>query len=262
MFPGDTKAQLETIGMLKVVQHLRIGWYPGPGYLRSGSLFGEKVALHLPHLAELYLLYLQDGELGLSCPKMAKAWIQDTKSLCIRVEAASLKFLLLEDCIGTELAATPPKDRSLLQNLTSLIVTRCYEPGRHIIEDVDEIPHLEVLIYQGFPAARMPKSFPRNLERINLYPLVWHCDLPEGLKELDRLEVFVFNTDFGSWKIKRLWAEMLPTHNLQSVKLGSLKYRRQESGGRVSFERYWSDCDDPHRMEVENAPRLDEVYPL
>ncbi len=252
--------------MLKAVQHLRIGWYPGPGYLESGSLSGEKVALHLPHLAELYLLYLQDGELVLStveltsCPKMAQAWIQDTKSLCVRVEAADLKFLLLKDCIGTDLAATPPKD--LLQNLTSLIVTKFYESGRHIIEDVDKMPQLEVLMYQGFPAARMPKSFPRSLERINLYPLDWHCDLPEGLEELDRLEVFVFSTNFESWEIKRPWAEMLPTQSLQSVKLGSSKYRRQESGGRVPFERYWSDRDDPHRMEVENAPRLDEIHPL
>ena len=251
---GYTKTQLETIGTLKALQDLRIGWYPILGCIKSGSLHGERVALHLPHLIELYLLDLQDGELVLSCPRLAEAWVQDTKALCIRLEDTILKALLLKACDKTKFVAAPHKD--LLQNLTSLIVTRCSESGKHIIEDVGEMKQLQSLTYQEFPAARMPRSFPRSLERINLYPLDWRCNLPEGLKELSRLEVFVFNTDFKSWNLERPWVEMLPTHSLQNVKLGSSKYLRQENGGKVSFQQYWRDCDDPHRKEMTSVPPL------
>ena len=57
------------------------------------------------------------------------------------------------------------------------------------------------------------------------------------------LEGFVFDTDCRSWDVKRPWAEILPIHSLQYVKLGSSKYLRREHEGKVSFQQYW--WDDP-----------------
>ncbi|CAL5226937.1 g9818 [Coccomyxa viridis] len=67
-----------------------------------------------------------------------------------------------------------------------------------------------------------------------------------GLKDLPKLEVFVFDTNCRSWDVKRPWEEILPIHSLQYVKLGSSKYLRWEHEGRVYFQQsWWEDPPDP-----------------
>ena len=111
-----------------------------------------------------------------------------------------------------------------LQSLKSLSVRKCGFGGRHLIDNVGKMQCLQTLVYEGFPAAQMPRSFPQSLWKLELYPHDWPLDLPEGLKELYYLKSFEFDTAYVSWEIKRTLAELLPVDSLEELQLGSQKY--------------------------------------
>ncbi len=231
--------------MLKAMQDLRIGWTQEHSSHQRGNLSGERVAWHLPQLLAVYLFDLQNGELVLSCPKLYDAWFQGFKFMHVKLEDGALGGLVLNSCRGIQFAVSSSEDQ--FRRLIGLTVLKCIESGRHVIEDIGQMGCLECLIYRNFPAARMPSSFPRSLQKTDLYPLDWRCELPGGLKDLPKLEVFVFDTNCRSWDVKRPWEEILPIHSLQYVKLGSSKYLRWEHEGRVYFQQSW--WEDPPDLE-------------
>ena len=130
------------------------------------DMSGKTVVLKLPHLASLQLRAFQQGQLVLSCPKLAVAHILKTKSLRIVVEDASLAEVELYRCEMIHFAMHEPEEQ--LKTLRSLKVRECTEVDKHLIENVGKMTRLQVLDYRNFSASRMPKSFPQKLEQIYL----------------------------------------------------------------------------------------------
>ena len=87
---------------------------------------------------------------------------------------------------------------------------------------------LQSLRYAGFPAACMPSVFPQSLQEVALYPLDWRHDLPLGLKDLQELESFSFNTRCKTWDIVKPLAELLPVDGLRYLALASRMYSEEE----------------------------------
>ena len=166
---------------------------------------GEVLDLKLPHLVFLRLAFVRHGKLVLSCPKLKKAWFDETKQLDIRIEDAILKYLLLDYCDEVDLAISSP--RIQLRNLMVLRVWQCSEVGRRLIENLKHMARFADMVYEDFPAACMPASFQQSLEHIQLHPLDWRHDLPEGLKELSRPTSFRFRGKRKFWKMTRPLAE-------------------------------------------------------
>ncbi len=82
---------------------------------------------------------------------------------------------------------------------------------------------LQTLKYSGFPAALMPRAFPRSLRSIQLYPDDWACDLAPGLRELPELEYLEFFSDCKSWAVNRPLNELLPMDSIKLVYLDPTK---------------------------------------
>ena len=97
----------------------------------------------LPQLANIYVSHLKNGELVLSCLKLAEAEIRNTHLLRIKVQDAALHKLELIHCKDVQFAWASAA--SQLQKLTSLCVYYCKEIGRHIIEDIGQMPQLQQL---------------------------------------------------------------------------------------------------------------------
>ena len=135
---------------------------------------GPKLVLKLPHLVDLYLKHPEEGELVLACPKLAKAELKCARSLQLNVEDAAMECLRVTYCYSVQLTLSFPAHQ--LGKLKDLHVSDCTEVGRHLIEDVALMKSLRELCYIGFPAVRMPRSFPRSLQDIELRPVGWCRD--------------------------------------------------------------------------------------
>ena len=194
--------------------------YDVPGPHRSMS--EGKLILELPRLVYLRLTSLAQGELVLSCPQLAEAWIECTVALHIHVEDAALTSLVLLDCKGLQCSVRSPEDQLL--SLVELCVCGCDEVGRHLIQDVGLMRQLQRLDYQSFPAACMPQSFPDTLRAIRLFPHDWEFDLPSGLKHLDELEFFQCDSICDDWEIETSLEELLPLESLQHLEVGAHLY--------------------------------------
>ena len=216
------KAQLfGSVSVLTALQSLELcpmtpGWC-GP-YLRD--LKGQKFHFKLPHLLSLRLVHVRNGELVLSCPKLAKAHFQWTDFLRIEVEDAALECLVINDN-GNFCFEGPGRH---LDKLKSLSVKDCGNMVRHLTEDLGEMNCLQKLEYADFPQACMPRSFPQSLQEIELRPCDWFLDLPRGLKELHQLHSLQFDSDCESWEIRRPLAELLPVDKLWKLHLGCRAY--------------------------------------
>ena len=224
---GTTK-DIRTLGMLTALRWLRVGGSFSHYDESYVDMSGEVLDLKLPHLVFLRLAFVRHGKLVLSCPKLKKAWFDETKQLDIRIEDAILKYLLLDYCDEVDLAISSP--RIQLRNLMVLRVWQCSEVGRRLIENLKHMARLADMVYEDFPAACMPASFQQSLEHIQLHPLDWRHDLPEGLKELSRPTSFRFRGKRKFWKMTRPLAEFLPVDRLKSLYLGDQKYVRQGDG--------------------------------
>ena len=216
---------LQSLGLLPSLRRLSM-YRPvaDPSWRRY--LSGEKLLLKLPHLVYLKVWDVKDGELVVSCPKLAEVWFSHTFQLRIKVEDADLRDLMLLHC--DHLAFRSPETQ--LQQLKALSAAQCSALDRHIIQDVGHMPRLQHLHCTPFPAACMPREFPNTLRNATLFPLDWCHDLPEGLKKLPELSHFCFETNNKSWNMMRPWTEFLPTGSLKVVTLGSSKYKRQGNG--------------------------------
>lgn len=234
MKPGKGKGQhLEILGKLTALQKLKAGY--GHPLGEWHGLSGEKVALKLPHLVSLTLCGFGEGQVVLSCPKLAEAQLTDLHHMCIWVENEDLTSLHLSDCRGVQIAMASPKDR--FRNLRKLEVWYCSEVDRHLIEYADQMKRLEVLKYRPFPAACMPTSFPQSLRTVDLYALDWSRNLPAGLEQLYELEDLWFSTDCRHWDIESPLPELLPIDSLKlvSLSLGCHWYYRCEGKGPLQY---------------------------
>lgn len=212
--PENSKAShLEILNTLTALQRLQLWWYPVDF---QQKLSEEKLALKLPHLVNLRMDRLEQAELVLSCPKLAKAWFTLAKSSRIEVNDAALEDIRIDECNRVQLAM---KDQ--LQNLTDLDVFRSLEVDRLLIEDVGLMTRLRWLWYESFPAACMPSTFPESLQYIVLAPVNWCHNLPGGLKELHQLIPFTFLTPCN---MTRPLAEFLPMDTLEYLQLHKRKY--------------------------------------
>ena len=238
---GSHKAQLESLSVLMSLRTLSIRWgqipqgYRGFRIERPSEIAAIRVTLRLPQLVYLSLGGFEEGELILSCPRLAEAWFIRTYQLCITIEEADLQSLVLINGQQLQFAAKSPV--SQLQKLKAMFVSRCSEPGGCIIEDVALMPHLQTLFYQDFPAACMPTRFPQSLLELHLSPLDWHQGLPWGFKGLNNLKFMSFCPSCKSWDFTQPWDEFLPTESLEHVTLGSSKYIRENCGGKATFKR-------------------------
>ncbi len=237
--PGEGKAwHVETLGMLTALRTLKFGCCPRPlGEPHSYcNLSREKLGLKLQHLVCLWFIGFEEGELTLSCPKLAEAMFQGTNNVRIELEDAVPTSLRLTDCKDMQFAVTSPETQ--LQELADLAVIFCSEVGRHLIEDAGHMRRLEKLDYKPFPAARMPKCFPQSLCRLDLFALDWFQDLPAGLKDLHQLKDFWFSTDCSHWDVKRPLPELLPMDSpkLEIVSIGCHFYFRHGPEPKGPFE--------------------------
>ena len=208
---------LDTINTLRALHKLWVFW-ADPKYFPQRVVPHEKFALKLPHLVNLRMFVLVQGELILSCPQLAIAYIAHAQSLHIKVEEVALERLDLVDCKSFQMEMQYPEPQ--LERLRNLHVADCSEVGRHLIEDVGLMRQLRRLYYGPLPAAYMPSSFPKSLKDLELIPVDWCCDIPGGLKELPKLTQFCFSTNLcKSWRTTRPLAELLPMDTLDSCKL-------------------------------------------
>lgn len=206
---------LQSLGMLTALQNLELY---GPYSLHGPS--GAAYTLKLPHLASLYCASFS-GELVLSCPELLRARFSFTSLRRIMVEDAALEDLVLKDCNNVHVALAQDQ----LLKLKVLIVQECSEVGRHLIEEVSEMRNLRTLAYEPFPTACMPTSFPLSLREVFLFPCGWCRNLPEGLKGLQELRVFRFDTDTrfrcqSQWNITGSLSELLPLDSLDYLQVG------------------------------------------
>ena len=220
---------LEMISTLTALQELVICDSRKPYYSQGQSLrhlSQETIALSLPGLVSLRLSDLEEGTFVLLCPKLAEAHLVNTKALRIKIECSALGSLMLADCSSLQVEVDSCEDQ--LWNLKNVYVTKCTEVGRHLLEDMHHMKHLESLEFGDFPAVCMPESFPQSLQELYLYPCNWQQDLPGGLKELCALEVFCFKPVCMTWTITRPLAEYLPIKEYKYVALGSHVYSPEE----------------------------------
>ena len=134
----------------------------------------ETLALKLPNLVSLHMYAFKQGEIFISCPKLAEAVFKGTKSLDIDLEDAALDNLVLVGCKMVIFNLYSSENQ--LENLRSLCVIGCSELGTHLIERVSHMRHLRSLVYRDFPATCMPRSFPHGLQTSELAPseaLIW-----------------------------------------------------------------------------------------
>ena len=178
--------------------------------------------LQLPRLVYLHLTSCAQGKLVLSCPQLTETWIECTTDLHINVEDAALTSLVLLECKGLQCSVRSPEDQLL--SLVALCVCGCDEVGRHLIQDVGLMQHLQRLDYQSFPAACMLQSFPDTLLAIRLFPHDWEFDLPSGLKHLHELEFFQFDTSCDDWEIEAPLDDLLPLESIQHLEVGAHFY--------------------------------------
>ena len=211
--PGKSAAQnLAALGTLTSLVNLTIGVPAAFGHTYH-SISGETLVWKLPHLICLQVNALRDGVLKLVCPKLAEACFVFTRSLGIRVEDAALARLKMNGCQSIQFICTSPREQ--LQDLEDLIVMGCSEVGRHLIEDVGLMRHLQTLFYKGFPSASMPEKFPHSLWSISLAPTDWRLGLPGGLKDLPNLTPFCFQSGCDSWWPSWPMYEVLPVERLK-----------------------------------------------
>ena len=85
--------------------------------------------------------------------------------------------------------------------------------------------HLQMLTYEGFPSASMPKEFPHSLRSIRIAPTDWRLGLPGGLKKLPKLMTFTFQSKCDSWCPLRPMNETLPMERLKWVQLGANMFK-------------------------------------
>ena len=162
--------EFDMLGMLTNLKVLGIRRSPYIGiHAKYHDLSGKTLVLNLPHFATLELTAFEQGKLILSCPRLAIAHISWTKSLHIMVEDATLVELTLYGCEMIRFAIHLHEDQ--WSTLKTLKVRECTEVERHLIEDVGQMTHLQVLDYMHFPASRMPRSFPQRLEKVYLQSL-------------------------------------------------------------------------------------------
>ena len=229
---GDAR-HLGTLSMLTALQSLTVS----TGMLSHCAMSGETLALKLPQLTFLNMSYIGDGELVLSCPKLAVASFYDSLSLRIVVEEAALAHLTLRKCQRVDFALTPPRDQLL--NLVALSVLHCSEVGRSIIRDVSQMRHLQTLEYNDFPVACMPTKFPHGLQNVALCPLGWEPpedNIPAVLKELHMLDPCDFDKACESRDIPRSIVGLLHMDSLDNLELGWEVYFCVQ-GGRKRFEK-------------------------
>ena len=212
---------LGIISTLTSLQRLRVHWPHSYRTLQMPSRRKpcSKLVLRLPRLLEVCLVHLEEGELVLACPRLARAELSHARSLRLNVEDAAIEALKCIGCNRVQMAMCFPEDQ--LKKLKNLYVRECKEIGRHLIEDVD-------LMMEGFHAARMPRSFPGSLQDSELSPIRWSRDdsrtggpqrlrdLPGGLKELQQLTRFCFSK---LWHMTRPPVELLPMDSLRAVHL-------------------------------------------
>ena len=217
-------APVGALGMLTALERLTVDFaVPDIGHLYDvpqahHSLSEGKLVLKLPHLVYLHLTFLAQGELVLSCPQLAEARIECTIALHIHVEDAALTSLVLLECKEVQCSVRSPEDQLL--SLVELCVCGCDEVGRHLIQDVGLMRHLQRLDYQRFPAECMPQSFPDTLRAIQLFPHDWEFDLPSGLKHLHELEFFQFDTTCDDWEFETSLDVLLPLESIQHLEVG------------------------------------------
>ena len=233
---------LEALSFLTALQKLHVEFSrplrtaPGTGLTLAGlrNMSKQNYVFRLPHLVSLRVTGLCQGELVLSCPKLATAYFKDIRFSYVEVEDAALTSLALEGCQWVHVAAGTLNDQ--LRNLESLSVkARCVEVDRCLIEVVYRMEHLQRLDYEDFPSGCMPKLFPQSLCHIALSPLGWSQNLPEGLKELRQLRVFNFRGPAWSWKLTRPIAELLPMDQLTVIIFNSTMFVRQQGTGAYSW---------------------------
>ena len=225
---GKGTGQLGSLGMLTALQVLTITRGQHHPENPHRDLSGEKLILKLPNLIFLCLSDLEDGELVLACRRLEMAWFLNCKSFQLTMlEDDELEFLMLQDCKQVRVEGIGYENG--LSGLRCLIVSGCRLSGRHIIQDVGHVEHLERLVYTDFPAACMPPSFPKSLRSITLSPLGRQCDLPRGLKELPNLTELTFGSTNVSLessvkaKLTKPLAELLPMNSLERVDIGSYR---------------------------------------
>ena len=178
-------ACLGSLSMLTALQRLELY---GPHSLSDSP--GKTFALKLPHLVSLYVTSLDQGELVLSCPELEiEAEFANSDFLRIMFEDADLDDLVLTKCDDIHVALA----QDHLSKLKLLIVQKCSEVGRRLIEEVSQMRCLRTLAYDNFPEACMPTSFPDSLREVFLHPLSWSCNLPRGLKGIQELRIFSFS---------------------------------------------------------------------
>ncbi len=234
IYLGEGKVQyLRTLGMFTALRELCIGCHEYAigasydSYSPYHDLLGEELALKLPHLVSLRFQAFRRVKLVLSCPKLTDARFVRSDSMHIAFENASLPTLVLKHCQKVTVATSSPKEQ--LQNMERLEVNDCSEEGSFIMEEIGfMMKHLKSLVYTEFPAVHMPNKFPQNLWKVVLCPLDWRSDLPEGLKDLRKLEIFYFNTRCESWKMMMPLAELLPMVGLKSLALATHAYSAKD----------------------------------
>ena len=218
LYPHEAQC-FGNVGMLTALQRLELlpmeGVWCGP--VRR-KLAGQKLDLKLPHLVSLRLFYLENGELVLTCPKLAEAQLQGMASMRIEVKEAAMNRLVLHGCGGVQNLVESLKDK--LQSLESLSIDYCADVGRQIIEDLCQMTSVQTLEFRNFTAACLPRSFPQSLLKLKMFTFYkWHVSLPEGLKELHRLKSFQCDVE-RAWEITRPLEELLPVDNLEEIQLG------------------------------------------
>ncbi len=226
--------------MLHALQKLRLDgksppWYKagGPRDIHYCTLSEKRLALKLPNLVSLHLRGWKKGRIGLSCPKLSELSMLETHSLQVEIKDAALESLVLLKCSIIQFAWNSPQIQ--LQSIKTLFVTECFEEGRHLIQDVSQMIHLESLTYRDFlvyhfedPAGCMPPSFPQSLQKINIDAYDWCRDLPRGLKELHELRKFSFTSMCRPWHFTVPLARFLPVDSLETVIVGCEEYCRSD----------------------------------
>ncbi len=235
LHPGRGNAQLGSLGMLTALKMLIISRGRHHPENPHRDLSGEKIVLKLPNLAFLCVSDLQNGELVLACRRLEMAWFLNCKCFKLTMlKDDDLEFLMLQDCKHVRVEGITFENNLL--SLRSLIVSGCRLSGRHILQDVDHMTHLERLVYTDFPAACMPQSFPKSLQSITLFPLDRDYDVPRGLKALTNLTELTFGSGRMSWDPDVPLAELLPMDSLQTLTLGTSRYVCQDIAGKGIFK--------------------------
>ena len=122
----------------------------------DNSLAVETVALKLPNLASLNLIFIVQGEFDLSCPNRSELSVLDSSLLHIMVENAALKCLWLAGSKNVHFDLSQDQ----IASLYSLYIRGRDKAHRHLTEDVCHMRGLERLQLLDFPSEIMPKSFP------------------------------------------------------------------------------------------------------